>query len=82
MTTAAFDWGPARNGPNMVFGSVKACDLSVSEGANRAPRPLKKSLTLVSVPRVSVIRVSLWLDLPELGRDLLGRATPEGSSAR
>ena len=60
----------------MVFWVSKRVILDVIGGANRGHLPLEK-VTYASVgpPCVSVIRVSLRLDLPGLRRDLLGRAT-------
>ena len=61
------DWGQPGKPEHGVF-SVKACHLSVIVGGNRGHLPLEK-VTYASVgpPCVSVIRVSLRLDLPSIG---------------
>ena len=67
VTTATCDWGQPGKPENRVL-SVKACHLSASGGANRGHLSLAKVLkvTFASVGPlcVSVIRVSLQLDLP------------------
>ena len=67
VTTATFDWGRPGKPEHGVL-SVKACHLSVSGGANRGHFPLEK-VTYASVGPlcVSVICVSLQLDLPSVG---------------
>ena len=67
VTTATFDWlRPGK--PEHGFLSVKACHLSVIGGANRGDLPLEKvTYASVGFPCVSVIRVSLRLDLPSIG---------------
>ena len=77
MTTATFDWGrPGKPEHGVVI--VKACHLSVSGCVNRGHLPLEKvSCASVGPPCVSVIRVSLQLDLPSVGP---GTGPPPGVS--
>ena len=67
MTTATFDWGRPGKPEHGVL-SVKACHLSVSGGENRGHLRLEKvAYANVGPPCVSVIRLSLRLDLPSVG---------------